>query len=148
MANTPHHHYNIFATTSSSAKNYYRVVIVLGSYTRLTHAGLGCPDWPGCYSKLVPPHSATERAVIQQHFPDQPIQATKTWTEMVHRYVATTIGTFVLVLVLQIILGILNVVAGLPLFVVVAHTGVAALLLLTMAHITHCVFKAPRETYV
>lgn len=26
------------------------VVVLLGAYTRLTHAGLGCPDWPGCYA--------------------------------------------------------------------------------------------------
>ena len=25
------------------------VVIALGAWTRLVDAGLGCPDWPGCY---------------------------------------------------------------------------------------------------
>ena len=29
------------------------VVVVLGAYVRLSDAGLGCPDWPGCYGKLL-----------------------------------------------------------------------------------------------
>ena len=32
------------------------VVIVLGAFTRLTDAGLGCPDWPGCYGEMVVPN--------------------------------------------------------------------------------------------
>ncbi|HAV74307.1 MAG TPA: heme A synthase, partial [Limnobacter sp.] len=28
------------------------LLIMLGAFVRLTDAGLGCPDWPGCYGKL------------------------------------------------------------------------------------------------
>lgn len=61
-------------------------VILLGAYTRLTDAGLGCPDWPGCYGKLV---------VSEQTGPANPTELTKAWTEMVHRYFAGTLGLLI-----------------------------------------------------
>ena len=36
-------------------------VVMLGAWVRLTDAGLGCPDWPGCYGRLVVPDAATRR---------------------------------------------------------------------------------------
>ncbi len=88
--------------------NYYRlsllalvlsvVVIMLGAYTRLTDAGLGCPDWPGCYGQMVLPNSSPGLAQAQQTFPGLPIVTHKAWTEMVHRYVAGTLGTFIVIL--------------------------------------------------
>ena len=64
------------------------VVVVLGAYTRLVHAGLGCPDWPGCYGQLTVPETAREIAVAEALFPDAPVEVEKGWAEMVHRYVA------------------------------------------------------------
>jgi cytochrome c oxidase assembly protein subunit 15 len=64
------------------------VVVVLGAFTRLVHAGLGCPDWPGCYGHLTWPADATEIEMAQQLFPDSPVDLDKTWPEMVHRYFA------------------------------------------------------------
>ena len=34
-------------------------VVMLGAWVRLHDAGLGCPDWPGCYGRLVVPDSVT-----------------------------------------------------------------------------------------
>ena len=72
------------------------IVVVLGAYTRLTNAGLGCPDWPGCYGYLVVPHGAQELAQAHSAFPTSPVETAKAWTEMIHRYCA---GTLALLLV-------------------------------------------------
>jgi cytochrome c oxidase assembly protein subunit 15 len=70
-------------------------VIVLGAYTRLADAGLGCPDWPGCYGHLTVPESA--EAVTNKAYLDQrPLEPHKGWKEMVHRYFAGTLGLAIL----------------------------------------------------
>jgi heme a synthase len=66
-------------------------VVVLGAYVRLTTAGLGCPDWPGCYGHITPP-SHLEIAENNQVFPNKPIDEGKAWREMIHRYAASTLG--------------------------------------------------------
>lgn len=70
-------------------------VVMLGAYTRLQNAGLGCPDWPGCYGFLHVPDSAHAIAVAEARFPDDPVQADKGWPEMVHRYFAGTLGLLI-----------------------------------------------------
>jgi cytochrome c oxidase assembly protein subunit 15 len=68
------------------------VVIVLGAYTRLSDAGLGCPDWPGCYGHLSVPDKITTDEF------ERPLEKHKAWKEMVHRYVAGTLGLMVLLI--------------------------------------------------
>lgn len=75
------------------------VVVVLGAYTRLVDAGLGCPDWPGCYGFLGVPESPEEIVVAEERFPDSPVEPDKAWPEMVHRYFASGLGLLSLVLV-------------------------------------------------
>ena len=72
------------------------VVVVLGAFTRLVDAGLGCPDWPGCYGHLLWPNDAQEIAQAEKKFPGAPVELDKTWPEMVHRYFAGTLGLFIL----------------------------------------------------
>ena len=73
-------------------------VIVLGAYVRLSDAGLGCPDWPGCYGHVtVPSHNAD----IHLQDPDwhaRPLEAGNAWREMIHRYLASTLGLGIVVL--------------------------------------------------
>jgi cytochrome c oxidase assembly protein subunit 15 len=66
-------------------------VIMLGAWVRLTDAGLGCPDWPGCYGRLVVPHPATSAEELGSEF-TRPLEAGKAWREMIHRYLASTLG--------------------------------------------------------
>ena len=77
------------------------LVVMLGAYTRLTHAGLGCPDWPGCYGFLGVPQSEAQLAHAEQYFPDAPVEAEKGWNEMVHRYFAGSLGLLILLLAVQ-----------------------------------------------
>ena len=76
------------------------VVVILGAYTRLVHAGLGCPDWPGCYGFLSVPRSDAAVELAQLRFPDDPVEAFKAWAEMIHRYAAGLLGLTILGLAL------------------------------------------------
>ncbi len=72
------------------------IVVILGAFTRLVDAGLGCPDWPGCYGHLLWPNEAEEIAKAEANFPHAPVETDKTWPEMVHRYFAGTLGLLIL----------------------------------------------------
>lgn len=71
-------------------------VVVLGAYVRLSDAGLGCPDWPGCYGKLTPHHASDMITQAQVEQPGGPVTHAKAWKEMVHRYFAGALGLLVL----------------------------------------------------
>lgn len=72
------------------------LVVMLGAYTRLKDAGLGCPDWPGCYGFLTVPSDAASIAQANEAYPERPLEQDKAWPEMVHRYFASTLGLFIL----------------------------------------------------
>ena len=76
------------------------IAIMLGAYTRLSNAGLGCPDWPGCYGQLNVPVTADELSQANEAFPDKPLETDKAWKEMTHRYVAGTLGLLILIMCL------------------------------------------------
>jgi cytochrome c oxidase assembly protein subunit 15 len=71
-------------------------VVVLGAYVRLTDAGLGCPDWPGCYGTLTVPQSEAAILQAQAAYPESTVLVGKAWREMAHRYLAGTLGLIVL----------------------------------------------------
>lgn len=77
------------------------IVVTLGAYTRITDAGLGCPDWPGCYKHLTAPGSASQIQQVAVNFPGATVHVVKAWTEMIHRYVAGTLALLVLVIAFQ-----------------------------------------------
>lgn len=68
------------------------IVIILGAYTRLKDAGLGCPDWPGCYGHILAP-------TTNEHF--NQVAVYKAWLEMIHRYVAGSLGLLILYIAIK-----------------------------------------------
>jgi len=79
------------------------VVIVLGAYTRLVHAGLGCPDWPTCYSHFWVPNTPEEIHTANQNFSATPVEADKTWPEQIHRIFASSLGLLIIGLLIAVI---------------------------------------------
>jgi len=73
-------------------------LIVFGAFTRLTDSGLGCPDWPGCYGEASPLGARADIHAAQTAAPGGPVTFTKAWIEMIHRYLAMTVGVLILVM--------------------------------------------------
>lgn len=86
---------NLIRGVATAGVIFALFVVMLGAYTRLTDAGLGCPDWPGCYGQMVLPDSGSELQKAQTKFPQIPIESRKAWTEMAHRYAAGTLGLLI-----------------------------------------------------
>jgi len=71
--------------------------VVVGAWVRLTDAGLGCPDWPGCYGHLRPAAAAADVPGQAQYA--RPFDYGRALREMRHRYLASTLGTTIVALV-------------------------------------------------
>jgi cytochrome c oxidase assembly protein subunit 15 len=71
------------------------IVVVLGAYVRLSAAGLGCPDWPGCYGHVTPAGAVAEAQRSGGSLDGVPVEAGKAWKEMIHRYAAATLGLLI-----------------------------------------------------
>ena len=74
------------------------VVIVLGAYVRLSDAGLGCPDWPGCFGQITAPDEAQDISRAIAKFPHLEVHSGKAWKEMIHRYFASILGFLILIM--------------------------------------------------
>lgn len=90
----------MFRKITSFAVVLALIVIVAGSYVRLSGAGLGCPDWPGCYGQAIVSDQADFKAHAAEAFPGQTPDVEKALKEMSHRYLAATLGITVLLLAL------------------------------------------------
>lgn len=82
---------DVFRNLATAALLLSLCVVVLGAFVRLSDAGLGCPDWPGCYGHPVVPESTAL-------FPERPLEPGKAWKEMIHRYAAGILGLLILAL--------------------------------------------------
>ena len=76
-------------------------LVLFGAFTRLSDSGLGCPDWPGCYGSASPLGAREEIHAAQSALPSGPVTHGKAWVEMIHRYLASSVGFLILVLCVQ-----------------------------------------------
>ena len=127
------------------------VLVIIGGVVRVTGSGLGCPDWPLCYGKLLPPLEYT--AII----------------EYTHRFVASVIvGPLILatagvalaryrsdrwvwwpaaisipLLIVQGLLGGVTVLTHLPGGIVALHLATAEALLATCVFVMVASYRTP-----
>ncbi len=90
----------LFRRLSLAALLLCLVLIPLGAYVRLSDAGLGCPDWPGCYGHLGVPTADHHVEAANAAYPERPVEAHKGWKEMIHRYIAGALGLVIIGLLL------------------------------------------------
>jgi cytochrome c oxidase assembly protein subunit 15 len=77
------------------------ILVPLGAFVRLSDAGLGCPDWPGCYGRITPHLAAAQIDAALQQNPDGVVSHAKAWKEMIHRYVAGTLALTIAAIAIQ-----------------------------------------------
>lgn len=145
-------------------------VIILGAYTRLTDAGLSCPDWPNCFGYITAPHTSAQLKGAALHYPFVQVDIKRAWTEMIHRYLAGSAGILILIfafrllfsgtknfknnliaivlitlLSTQVILGMLTVTVKLKPIIVLAHllTGLSLLSVLWWAYLNYYPKQSP-----
>ncbi|HEY9200492.1 MAG TPA: COX15/CtaA family protein [Gammaproteobacteria bacterium] len=85
-----------FQRISLAACSLAFIVIILGAYVRLSDAGLGCPDWPGCFGKITAPKDAQELSLARDAYPHVEVDSAKAWKEMIHRYFASFLGLLII----------------------------------------------------
>jgi heme a synthase len=83
--------YSVFLWLARAGAVLALLVVTVGAWVRLTDAGLGCPDWPGCYGQLFVTEQLAVDDAVQSEF-GRPLEAGKAWREMFHRYLASTLG--------------------------------------------------------
>ena len=71
-------------------------LIMFGAFTRLTDSGLGCPDWPGCYGTANPHLARQAISAAEAAMPEGPVTYFKAWIEIIHRYLAASVGVLIL----------------------------------------------------
>jgi cytochrome c oxidase assembly protein subunit 15 len=92
------HRLTLFRNLSLFGATLALCVVVLGAWVRLNSAGLGCPDWPGCYGHISAASAEQHLDAAQQLYPDRKFEYAKAVKEMLHRYVASTLGLIILAL--------------------------------------------------
>lgn len=76
------------------------LVILAGGVVRMTQSGMGCPDWPTCFGKWIPPTDASQLpADFEKYLDKQDIDTTfnvyHTWIEYINRLLGALLGIFI-----------------------------------------------------
>jgi cytochrome c oxidase assembly protein subunit 15 len=72
------------------------LLLLVSAWGRIYEAGLGCPDWPGCYGRLFAPLTAQDLNEARAYFPRQPAEEEKLLKETLYRYFSGALGLFII----------------------------------------------------
>jgi cytochrome c oxidase assembly protein subunit 15 len=78
------------------------LVIIAGGVVRMTQSGMGCPDWPKCFGRWIPPtHADQLPADFEKYLRQQDIDHTfnvyHTWIEYINRLLGALLGVFIFI---------------------------------------------------
>lgn len=78
------------------------LVIIAGGVVRMTQSGMGCPDWPKCFGKWIPPITANQlppdfEKYLKQQDIDHTFNVYHTWIEYINRLLGALLGIFILI---------------------------------------------------
>lgn len=79
------------------------MLILAGAIVRSTGSGMGCPDWPKCFGRYIPPTQASELPFNYQEIYKEKLHGevvfnpTKTWIEYLNRLLGALTGLLVLI---------------------------------------------------
>src|SRR5437868_8273358 len=68
------------------------LLILVGGLVRASGAGLGCPDWPKCFGRWIPPLSKKD---VPAAIDPSLFNVTKAWTEYVNRLLGVSVGLLI-----------------------------------------------------
>lgn len=70
------------------------LLIAVGGLVRAAGAGLGCPDWPKCFDRWIPP---TDISQVPPSIDPALFNVTKAWIEYVNRLIGVAVGLLIFV---------------------------------------------------
>jgi cytochrome c oxidase assembly protein subunit 15 len=78
------------------------LVIAAGGVVRMTQSGMGCPDWPKCFGRWIPPTSAAQlpadfEKYLRAQDIDHSFNAYHTWIEYINRLLGALLGVFIFI---------------------------------------------------
>jgi heme a synthase len=78
------------------------LVIIAGGVVRMTQSGMGCPDWPKCFGRWIPPTNAGQLpADFEKYLKTQDIDhrfnVYHTWIEYINRLLGALLGVFIFI---------------------------------------------------
>ena len=78
------------------------LVIAAGGIVRMTQSGMGCPDWPKCFGRWVPPTSAEQlppdfEKYLRTQDIDHSFNVYHTWIEYINRLLGALLGVFIFI---------------------------------------------------
>jgi cytochrome c oxidase assembly protein subunit 15 len=78
------------------------IVILAGSVVRMTQSGMGCPDWPKCFGRWIPPTNASQlppdfEKYLKKQDIDHTFNAYHTWIEYINRLSTALLGLWIMI---------------------------------------------------